>query len=338
MRIRALARAAIEGPDATCRRLPADCTPGLYLLTRTSGTATDEFCPRLLSISSESPSVGHDTGMGIGEENVLLENKTAVIYGAGGAVGGAMAGAFAKEGARLFLAGRHLAAVQAVATAIAEAGGQADAAELDVLDEGAVEQHLDRVVAKAGSVDISLNAIGIPARRVEEQGMQGVPLVEVPVESFVEPLAVYPRAQFLTARAAVRRMLGTNRPGVVLMHTPEPARMGVPLLGGMGPAWAALEALCRSFSAEYAARGIRAVCIRTTGLPETATIDIVYNIHAKAMGITPEEVQRFFASRTHTQRSTTLADVAGAAVFLASDLASGVTGSVLNLTAGETAD
>ena len=269
---------------------------------------------------------------------MLLENKTAVIYGAGGAVGGAIARAYAKEGARLFLAGRNLAAVKAVATEIEEAGGQAEAEELDVIHEGSVEKHLDRVVEKAGSVAISFNAIGIPARRVEEQGMQGLPLVEVPVESFVEPLAVYPRAHFLTARAAVRRMLGKNRPGVVLMHTPEPGRIGAPLLGGMGPAWAALEALCRSFSAEYAARGIRAVCIRTTGLPETATIDIVFNIHAKAMGISAEEVQRFFESRTHTQRSTSLADLAGAAVFLASDLASGFTGSVLNLTAGETAD
>jgi NAD(P)-dependent dehydrogenase (short-subunit alcohol dehydrogenase family) len=67
--------------------------------------------------------------------------------------------------------------------------------------------------------------------------------------------------------------LGTG--GGILMHTPEPARIGVPLLGGMAPAWAAVEALCRSFSAEFAAQGIRAVCLRTTGLPETETIKII---------------------------------------------------------------
>jgi NAD(P)-dependent dehydrogenase (short-subunit alcohol dehydrogenase family) len=168
--------------------------------------------------------------------------------------------------------------------------------------------------------------------------MQGLPLVDVPAESFAEPLGFYPRANFLTARAAVRRMLSGGRPGVVLMHTPEPGRIGAPLLGGMGPAWAAMEALCRGLSAEYASRGIRAVCVRTTGLPETATIDVVFGIHARAMGISSQDVRRSFESRTHFQRSTTLSDLTGAAVFLASDLASGVTGAVLNLTAGETGD
>lgn len=265
---------------------------------------------------------------------MLLENKVAVIYGAGGAVGTAVAKAFFREGARLFLAGRHLASLQPVAAGITGA----DSAEVDVLDEAAVERHIDQVIRKAGHVDISFNAAGIAARRVEEQGMQGLPLAEVPAESFAEPLGFYPRANFLTSRAAVRRMLSGGRPGVVLMHTPEPARIGAPLLGGMGPAWAAMEALCRSLSAEYASRGIRAASIRSTGLPETDTMSVVYGIHAKAMGISSQDVQRFFESRTHHQRSTTLSDLAGAAVFLASDLASGFTGAVLNLTAGETAD
>jgi NAD(P)-dependent dehydrogenase (short-subunit alcohol dehydrogenase family) len=265
---------------------------------------------------------------------VLLENKVAVIYGAGGEVGSAVARAFAHEGARLFLAGRHLSSIQPVAAGLTGA----DAAEVDVLNEAAVERHMDQVIEKAGRVDISFNAAGIRARRVEEHALQGVPLAEVPTESFDEPLDFYPRANFLTARAAVRRMLGGARSGVILMHTPQPARIGAPLVGGMGPAWAAMEALCRNLSAEYAARGIRAVCLRTTGLPETNTIDVVYGIHARAMGISSQDVRRFFESRTHHQRGTTLDDLSGGAVFLASDLASGVTGAVLNLTAGETGD
>jgi NAD(P)-dependent dehydrogenase (short-subunit alcohol dehydrogenase family) len=265
---------------------------------------------------------------------VLLENKVAVIYGGGGAVGSAVAKAFAREGARLFLAGRHLASLQPVAAGI----NGADAAEVDVLDEASIERHMDQLIGKAGHLDISFNAAGIAARQVDQAGMQGLPLAEMPAESFDEPLGFYPRANFLTARSAARRMLSGGRPGVVLMHTPQPARIGAPLLGGMGPAWAAIEALCRSFSAEYASRGIRTVCLRTTGMPETDTIDVVFGIHAKAMGISSQDVQRFFESRPHHQRSTTLSDLTGAAVFLASDLASGVTGAVLNLTAGETAD
>ena len=265
---------------------------------------------------------------------MLLNNKVAVIYGAGGAVGSAVAKAFACEGARLFLAGRNLASVQPIAAGV----DGAEAAEVDVLDEAAIERHMDQVIARAGQVDISFNAAGIPARRVEQQRMQGLALTELPAESFEEPLCFYPRANFLTARAAVRRMLSSGRPGVVLMHTPQPGRIGAPLLGGMGPAWAAMEALCRGLSAEYASRGIRAACLRTTGLPETATIDVVFGIHARAMGISAQEVRRLFESRTHHQRSTTLSELTGAAVFLASDLASGYTGAVLNLTAGEVPD
>jgi len=269
---------------------------------------------------------------------VLLENKTAVIYGAGGAVGSAIAQAFARDGARLFLTGRKLEKVQGVASRITADGGTVEAAQVDALDEAAVEAHLDAVLEKAGAVDISFNATGIPASRVDELGMQGLPLTELPVETFVEPLATYTRSHFLTGRAAARRMLRAQRPGLILMHTPEPGRIGAPLIGGMGPAWGAIESLCRGFSVEFAARGIRAVCLRTTGLPETPTINVVFGIHAKALGITSAEVQQMFESRAHTQRSTTLAELAGAAVFVASDLGNGLTGAVVNLTGGETPD
>jgi NAD(P)-dependent dehydrogenase (short-subunit alcohol dehydrogenase family) len=129
-----------------------------------------------------------------------------------------------------------------------------------------------------------------------------------------------------------------KRSGVILMHTPEPARLGLTLVGGLGPAWAAMEALNRSLSAELAAKGIRAVCIRSSGLPETQTIDIVFGLHAKAMGISREQFQGFVEGMTHRKRSTTLAEVASAAVFLASDKGSGMTGTVANLTGGMIVD
>jgi enoyl-[acyl-carrier-protein] reductase (NADH) len=129
-------------------------------------------------------------------------------------------------------------------------------------------------------------------------------------------------------------MLEAKSGGVILMHTPEPARISAPMLGGMGPAWAAMEALCRNLSAELGSQGIRAVCLRTTGLPETHTIDIVYGIHAKVLGIPPEQVRGFFEGMTHRKRSTTLAELANAAVVIASDLGSGWAGTVANLTGG----
>jgi NADP-dependent 3-hydroxy acid dehydrogenase YdfG len=95
---------------------------------------------------------------------MLLQDKVAVIYGAGGAVGGAVARAFAAEGARLFLTGRKLAPVEAVAKDVVSAGGSAEAAQVDALDEQAVDKHLQSVIDKAGHLDISFDAIGIPVR------------------------------------------------------------------------------------------------------------------------------------------------------------------------------
>jgi len=220
---------------------------------------------------------------------MLLENKNAVIYAAGGAVGGAVARAFAREGARVFLTGRNLGTIDTLAKDITAAGGVAETAQVDALDEDAVVSHLEGVVDKAATVDISFNAIGIP-----QQGVQGTPFTELSVESFSLPITTYTQAHFVTGRAVARHMV-TQGAGVVLMHTPEPARSTAPLLGGMSPAWAAMESLNRAFSAEWAPYGVRAVCLRTTGLEETATIDVVFGLHAKGHGITQEEFRSAIA-------------------------------------------
>ena len=100
----------------------------------------------------------------------MLKDKVAVIYGSGGAVGSAIAGAFAREGAQVFLTGRNLSKVDAVANRIVDAGGRAEAAQVDALDERAVDGHLQYVINKAGRVDVSFNAVGIP-----NTTLQGVP-------------------------------------------------------------------------------------------------------------------------------------------------------------------
>ena len=265
---------------------------------------------------------------------MLLENKNAVIYGAGGAIGGAVARAFGREGARVFLTGRHLARVDGIAEEMRAEGGVAEAAQVDALDEHAVEEHIAAVVKKVGKIHISFNAI----TPIPQPGTQGIPIAQLSVESFTAPITAYMRSYFLTARAAARRMVEQKSGGVILIHTPEPARLGAPLVGGMGPAWAAMEAFNRNLSAEFGSHGIRAVCLRSTGLPETHTIDVVFGLHAKAMGIPQEQFLGFVESMTHRKRSSTLAEVANTAVFLASDRASGMTGTVANLTGGMIVD
>ena len=263
---------------------------------------------------------------------MLLNNKNAIIYGAAGAVGSAMARAFAREGARVFLTGRNPARLKDLVAEITAAGGKAEFALVDALDEPAVESHLDQVLAKAGGLDVTFNAIGIP-----QPGIQGVPLTDLAVDNFLRPIMTYARAHFLTARGAARRMVA-RKTGVILMHTPEPARSGAPLIGGMGPAWAAMEALTRDLAAEFGAMGIRPVCLRSTGLPETATITVVFGLHAQAIGIPREEFQAMMEGMSHHRRSTTLRELTNAGVFAASDLSSGLVGTVLNLTAGKSSD
>ena len=262
----------------------------------------------------------------------MLKDKVAVIYGAGGGIGGAVARAFAREGANVFLTGRHLAPVEAVAKDIVAAGGSAEAAEVDALDEQAVDQHLQSVIDKAGRVDISFNAVGIPDTRI-----LGVPLVELDVERFSLPITAYTRSYFVTARLAARRMVA-NRSGVIMTVTAIPSRTGFPLQGGYGPAQAAKEALTRALSAELAPQGIRVVGLRPNGIPETGTLREAFEIRAKALGVTWEQWQESLASRTHTRRLSTLAELANVAVFMASDQASGMTGTVVNLSMGSLDD
>jgi NAD(P)-dependent dehydrogenase (short-subunit alcohol dehydrogenase family) len=263
---------------------------------------------------------------------MLLENKTAVIYGAGGAIGGAVARAFGNEGARLFLTGRQRASVEAVAKEVNSAGGSAEAAEVDALDEQAVEKHLQSVINKAGRVDISFNAVGIPAAKI-----LGVPLIEMDAEQFSLPIAAYTRSYFLTARLAARRMV-PNKSGVIMTVTALPARTGTTLNGGYGSAQAAKDALTRDLSAELAPKGIRVVGLRPHGMPETGTMKEAFELKAKALGMTWEQFQGFLANWSHPRRVMTLVEMANMAVFMASDNASGMTGTTVNLTMGGVAD
>jgi NAD(P)-dependent dehydrogenase (short-subunit alcohol dehydrogenase family) len=257
----------------------------------------------------------------------MLKDKVVVIYGAGGAIGGAVARAAANEGAKVFLTGRLRAPVDAVA---AEIGGSAEAAEVDALDERAVDEHLQSVIDKAGHVDVSFNAVGIP-----DAGVVGVPLIDIDADQFSLPITAYAMSYFLTARLAARRMVA-NRSGVIMTVTALPSRAGSTLVGGYGPAHAAKEALTRSLSAELAPHGIRVVGLRPHGIPETASMREVFEL--KGAGLTWEQFQGYLASTTHPRRVMTLAEVADVAVFMASDKASGMTGSTVNLTMGSLDD
>jgi 3-oxoacyl-[acyl-carrier protein] reductase len=252
---------------------------------------------------------------------MLLQDRTAVVCGGGGSVGGAIARAFARAGATVHLAGRTEATLRVVADELAATGGQAHIAVVDALDEAEVDRHAAAVVERSGTLDISVNVIS-------DQDVQGTPMVEMSVEDYLRPVEVAVRSKFLTARAAARYMMRQGS-GVILtfggsFDWKAARRFHV---GGIGTTFDAVEAMRRQLAAELGPHGIRVVTLRTGGLPET--------IPAGYAGA--EEIRRWLVDQTVTGRAATLADVGNVAVYAASDLASTVSGSI-NMTAGAELD
>ena len=251
---------------------------------------------------------------------MLLENKNAVIYGGGGSIGGAVARAFAREGARVFLAGRTLATLDKVAGEIRSAGGLAEAAQVDALDERAVDEHADAVAASAGSIDISFNLIS-------HGDVQGTPLAEMRLEDFERPVITAVRTMFLTSRAAARHMIRQGS-GVILAFGGYGDPMPGYNLGGLQVAFQAMEALRRSLASELGPHGIRIVTLQTGGVPESIPESFDWR-----NAITEDTVRR-----TMLKRAATLDDVGNAAVLAASNYARTMTATALNITCGSVVD
>jgi NAD(P)-dependent dehydrogenase (short-subunit alcohol dehydrogenase family) len=264
---------------------------------------------------------------------MILENKNGVIYGAGGAIGSAVAKAFAKEGANVFLTGRKMSRLESVAQEIEAAGGRAETAIVDALKEEDIHQHLQLVTRKFGSIDISFNAIGI-----SQTGVQGIALTQLTQESFLLPVITYSKSHFLTATAAAKFMIPKNK-GVILTLTATPVKIAARLVGGMAAAWSAIESLTRTLAGELGSSGIRVVCLRADGMPETDTITEVFALHAKGWGMSSnKEFQSLMESITLLKRLPKLEEVANAAVFIASDQAGAITGTTVNLSCGSVVD
>lgn len=264
----------------------------------------------------------------------LLENRNAVIYGGGGAIGGAVAEVFAREGARLFIAGRSRARLEIVAERVAAAGGRIEIDVVDVMDPGAVEAHADAVAARAGGIDIALNAVSV-------MHDQGTPLAALSLEQFMRPIDGFLRSLFITSKAVARHM-GRSRPGVILTLSEPGARLSVPGILGHGVSAAGKETFSRLLAAELAPH-VRVVDIRPHAVVDAPahgsyTAEL-FAPPAEATGQSIEEfLDRAMAEQTMLKRLPTLAQVAETAAFLASDRAGAVTGTTVNLTAGAVAD
>lgn len=260
---------------------------------------------------------------------MLLENKTAIIYGAAGGVGSAVARAFAREGARLFLAGRTLAKLEAIAKEISASGGIASTAKADALSERSVQRHVATVLRATGHIDILFNAIGM-------EDVQGIPLLDMSLKDFAHPVMKATRTQFLTARTVARQMV-QQRSGVIMTITAGPAREATAHIGGFGVACEAVEGLWRNLAAELGPYGVRLICIRSAGSPDTPGLQDVFGIHQTASA-TSDTALAHPARGTLLGRLPLVAEVANVAAMMASDRANSMTGTYVNVTCGSRVD
>lgn len=265
---------------------------------------------------------------------MLLEGKTAVVYGGGGSIGGATALAFAREGAQVYLAGRMQQRLDRVAQEIVAAGGQVATAVVDALDAAAVEAHVEQVVADAGRLDVMVNAVGI-------QHVQGVPLSELSLADFEHPIAAYMRTHFVTAKAVARPMTAQGA-GVILTVSTPGARMSGPGFLGYGVTCAAVEAFSRILAGEVGPAGVRVVCLRPDAMPDALATSYTGEMFARIAEVQGTTAEAMLIERARTSallgRSPTLAQVADYAAFVACDRAAAMTGAIANLTCGSLVD
>jgi 3-oxoacyl-[acyl-carrier protein] reductase len=257
-------------------------------------------------------------------DSLLLEGKRALIFAAGGSIGAAVAREFLVQGAEVFLSGRSKAKVEGLANDIGGNGNLVHAAEVDALDEAAVASYTDRVVRDAGGVDIVFNAIG-PLPREYGGGRNAL---DLSVDEFMTPLRTVVQSSFITAMAAARHMKAQGS-GVILFVTGSPGRPHTEGATAIGAAFATLENLARHLAIELGPAGIRPVCLRSSAMPDTGTIQEVMHAMAAGMGISEDQASQFLASATMLHVSPTTADTAKMAAFLASYRARTVTGTVV---------
>lgn len=261
---------------------------------------------------------------------MLLQNKNAVIYGGGGAIGGAVARAFAREGATVFLAGRTQARLDAVASEITAHGGAVETAQVDVFDETAVDDHAAAIAAKAGGIDIALNAVSV-------MHDQGTLLPEISLDEFLRPIDGFLRTLFITSKAVSRHM-GGERGGVILTLSEPGAKLTIPGILGHGVSAAAKEAFSRLLAAELAPRNIRVIGIRPHAVVDAPSAgSYTADVFAPAAASGGQSMQEFLdglAQGTLLKRLPTLAQIGETATFLASDHAAAMTGTIVDLSAG----
>ena len=262
-----------------------------------------------------------------------LSEKHALVFGAAGSIGSAVAVELAEQGAEVFLSGRTKSSIEALAAAISAKGGRAHAAVLDAADGEAVDRYVQNIVKEGRRIDLVFNAMG---PRITQYG-NGRNAVDLGVEEFMLPLTTLVKSQFITARAAARQMM-KQRSGAIVFLTGSPARGHVEGASAIGAAFGAIETFMENLAVEVGPAGVRAVCLRTTANTDSRTIQETMDVLARHMKISKEQMVAKMADLNFLKTPASVRDTAKAVAFLASDEARMLTGTVVNATAGAALD
>lgn len=261
---------------------------------------------------------------------MLLTGRTAIVYGASGAVGSAVARAFAREGAKVILSARRREPLDQVAMGIRESGGLVDVMTANATDPSAVQRHLDEVAQRHGPVNLMFNA-------VSWEDTQGQVLTDMPFDQFFTPIRLGLTTWFYTGTALAKHM-AQHGGGTILGITANAGRQPFGGVGGFGVACAAVEHYLRQLAVENGPAQVRVCWVRSPGSPDAPGVREAWQLYGAEKGLSFEEVHREFSKDVPLRQVTPLAQVANAAVLLASDLAAGMTATVANATGGAQVD
>lgn len=252
-----------------------------------------------------------------------LDGKTAAVFAATGDIASGVARAFAEAGATVWISGRDTHRLESVADRIRKAGGQVNSAAVDALDEAAVAAWLDEVERENG-LDVVFNGIGGTPSELRYPRLS----MEATLEDFMVPVSRVLGSQFVTSREAGRRMAPKGRGSIVTLSATL-SGMTAANMAGISAACGGVEAMTRALAGDFGPAGVRVNCVRGSAMPETRTIQHTF------AGQTAIRGEPMPMTAPPLGRPITVAETAGAAVFLASDAASGMTGQVVTVCAGQ---